>query len=112
LHWQFICLHDTKIHSAQEPGSLYWCRAVMTCVRSLSCRGRLQNWQADWFIVGLYCVTITRQQIFKGSVQVTTVASRRFAACECWTQTSWQVVQRDGDCQGRIQPVSLRRRFQ
>jgi len=24
--------------------------------------------------------------------------NRRFAACDCWTQTSWQVLQRDCDC--------------
>jgi len=23
---------------------------------------------------------------------------RRFGACDCWTQTSWQVMQRDSDC--------------
>jgi len=23
---------------------------------------------------------------------------RRFRACYCWTQTSWQVLQRDSDC--------------
>jgi len=54
-----------------------WCHAVVrfqfTRVHSFSCRGWLRNWQADCFIVGLYCVTITWQQIFKGSVQVTVV---------------------------------------
>jgi len=24
--------------------------------------------------------------------------SRRFAACVCWRQTSWQVMQQDCDC--------------
>jgi len=58
LHWDFICRYDTR--TAQEPGSLYRCHAVMslqfTRVRSFSCRGSLWNWQADYFIVGLYCV--------------------------------------------------------
>jgi len=31
--------------------------AVHSCLL-FSCRGRLRNWQADCFIVGLYCATI------------------------------------------------------
>ena len=34
------------------------------------CSGRLQNWQEYCFIVGLYCVTITWQQIFKGPIEI------------------------------------------
>jgi len=47
--------------------------------------------------VGLYCVTITWQQIFKGSL-TSRYGSRCFAACDCQTQTSWQVMQRESDC--------------
>jgi len=36
----------------------------------------LRNWQAGCFFVDLYCVTITWQQIFKGSVQVTIAGVR------------------------------------
>jgi len=39
-------------------------------VYSFFCRGRLRNWQAYCFIVGLDYVTITWQQIFKGSLQI------------------------------------------
>jgi len=42
-----------------------------THVLTFSCRGRLRNLRADCSIVGLYCVTIIWQQIFKGSLQVT-----------------------------------------
>ena len=33
-------------------------------------RGRLRNWEACCFTVGLYCVKITWQQIFKGSLKI------------------------------------------
>jgi len=40
LQWQFIVRYDTQ--TAQEPGSLFWFRAVRslqcTCARSFSCR--------------------------------------------------------------------------
>jgi len=48
LQWQFISQYDT--HTAQGPGSLYWCHAVMrlqiTRARSFACRGRsgLPDW--------------------------------------------------------------------
>jgi len=40
-------------------------------VRSFVCRGRLRNLVADCCALGLYCVAITRQQIFKCSLQIT-----------------------------------------
>ena len=50
--------------------------AVHSCPL-FSCIGRLlRNWQAGCFFVDLYCVTITWQQIFKGSVQVTIAGVR------------------------------------
>ena len=65
--------YDT--HNVQVPRSLCWCHAVMslqfTHVPSFSCRDTLRNLRADCSIVGLYCVTITWQQILKGSLQVT-----------------------------------------
>jgi len=36
-----------------------------THVPSFACRGGLRKWRADCSTVGLYCVTITWQQIFK-----------------------------------------------
>jgi len=42
-------------------------------VWSSACRGRLRNLLADCCTLGLYCVTMTRQQIFKCSLQVTVV---------------------------------------
>ena len=44
LRWQFICQYDT--HSAQKPGSLSWCCAVMslqfTHIRCFACLQRLE----------------------------------------------------------------------
>ena len=61
-------------HNVRKPGSLFWCYALMslqiTHVRSYACRGRWSNLGAV-YSVGFYCITITRQQIFKGSLQVT-----------------------------------------
>jgi len=65
--------YDT--HTVQEPHSICYCHAVMslqfTHVLSFSYRGRLRNFRADCSIAGLYCITITWQHIFKGSLQVT-----------------------------------------
>jgi len=52
-----------------KPDSLFWCYALMslqfTPVRSYACGGRWSNLRAVCSTVGLYCVTITWQQIFK-----------------------------------------------
>jgi len=42
-----------------------------THVRSFVCRGGLRNSRTDFSTVGLYCVTITWQQICKGSLYIT-----------------------------------------
>jgi len=64
----FFCRYET--HTAQESGSQLWCHAVMsfqfTDVPSFVCGGGLQKSRADCSTVGLYCVTITRQQIGNG----------------------------------------------
>jgi len=44
-----------------------------THARSFARRGRLRNLGADSSTIGLYCITITWQQIFKGSLQVAAV---------------------------------------
>jgi len=47
-----------------------------TYVGSFACRGRLRSLRGDCSTVGLYCVTITWQQIFKGLLQVAAVGFR------------------------------------
>jgi len=42
-----------------------------TRVPSFACRGGLRMSRADCSIVGLYCVTISWQQICKGSLYIT-----------------------------------------
>ena len=46
------------------------CNLQFNHVHSFFYRGRLRNWQAYCFVIGLYCVTIRWQQIFKGSLQI------------------------------------------
>jgi len=62
-------------HTAQEPGSHLQCHAVMslqfTHVPSFACRGGLRKSREDCSTVDLYCVTITWQQICKGSLHIT-----------------------------------------
>jgi len=62
------------------------CRLQFTHVRSFACKERLRNLRADCSTVILCCVTITWPQRFASNYD-----SRRFAACDCWTQKSWQV---------------------
>jgi len=73
LQWQFFCGYET--HTAQESGSQLSCHAVMslqfTHVPSFACGGGLRKWRADCSTVGLYCITITWQQICKGSFCIT-----------------------------------------
>ena len=50
--------------------------AVVSCsddlaVHSFACRGGLRKSRADCSTVGFYCVTITWQQICKGSLYIT-----------------------------------------
>ena len=61
----YLPVYDTDNHTAQEPGSLFWCHATMSfkLARALSftCWSRLRNLLADCSTVGLYCATLTRQ---------------------------------------------------
>jgi len=90
--------------AAQEPGSLIWCYAVMrlqfTHVCSFACRGRLRNLRADCSTVGLYCVTVTWQRIFKclrkvaavGVLPHVTVEGRHlWPALPAW-HLQWQIL--------------------
>jgi len=58
-------------------------------VRSYACRGRWSNLRAVYSTVGLYCLTITWQQIFKRSLQVTVESVLLHVIVE--KHTSWQV---------------------
>jgi len=68
-------MYQYDTHTARKPGSLFWCYALMsmqfTPVLSYARRGIWSNLRAVCSTVGLYCVTKTCQQIFKGSLQVT-----------------------------------------
>jgi len=68
-----LTLHKRQVHNY---GVVQWwaCRSL---VRSFASRGRLQKVRAGCCTDGLYCITITWQQIFKGSLRVN--GSRRFA---------------------------------
>jgi len=61
-----MALHKSQVHYS---GFLLWwaCSSLMSF---FSCRGRLRTCQADCFMVCLYCVTITWQQIFKDSLKL------------------------------------------
>ena len=75
----FIFRYDT--HTAQEPGSLVWCHAILSLqfshVSYIACRGRLRHLGADSSKIGVHCVTVTWQRTFTSSC-----GSRRLAACE------------------------------
>ena len=82
----FFCPYNT--HTAQEPGSLFWCHAVISLLTVhyicyIACRGRLRDTGADNSKIGFYCVAVPWQQRFTSSY-----GSTRFAACDWWTQTS------------------------
>jgi len=72
-----IALYRCDTRTAQEPASLFWCDAVMslkfTHVRSFACRLTLRNLRAFCSTISRSCVTITRQWIFKGLLQVTII---------------------------------------
>ena len=91
----FLCINI----KAQAPGSQLWCRAVMslqfTYVPSFACRGRLRKLRRGCSTVVLYCVTMNWQQICKGSFRVPVAGV--LLACDCWTQASYQAMQRDSD---------------
>jgi len=60
--------------------------------RSFACTGRLRNVGTDCSNFGLYCVTITWQQIFKGSLQVAAIGVSSPVTVE--RRHLWQVMQR------------------
>jgi len=54
-----------------------------------ACRGRLQNLRADFRTVGLYYITKHGKNLQRFT---SSCGSKHFAACDCWTQASWQVM--------------------
>ena len=65
LFW-YQTISKNQVH---YPGLMQWC-VCSSIMYILFCRGRLRIWQVYCFIVGRNCVTITWQQIFKGSLQI------------------------------------------
>jgi len=74
-----LTLHKSHMFCS---GMMTWC-LQFTHVRSLACRGRLRNLGTDFSYVGLYCVSITRQYIFKGSFQVAAIGILPSVVVEC-----------------------------
>jgi len=63
-----------------------------THVSSFACRGGLRKSRAD-------CSAVLRNNTVSTNPRRFTLfcSSRRFVAWDCWTHTSWQVMQRDSD---------------
>jgi len=59
----------------------------------------LQRWVANVASGLFYCWSLLRNNIMATNLQRFTIyyGGRRFIAWDCWTQTSWQVMQRDSD---------------
>jgi len=59
----------------------------------------LQRWVANVASGLFYCWSLLRNNIMATNLQRLTLyyCGRRFVAWDCWTQTSWQVIQRDSD---------------
>jgi len=82
-------------HNAHEPDSLFWCNTVMRACAApfpakIGCRG---------FVWVVLLLIFTAQQWQASNLQrfTSSYGSRRFAACDFWTQRSWQVMQRQRD---------------
>ena len=91
------------LDKSEKPGSLFWFHAVMslqfTHVPSFACIGRLRNLRADCSTIGLYCETITLQQIFKSSHQVVVLLVGVSQHVQLLNRDILAgVMQRDSDC--------------
>jgi len=108
ITWFNFCnnsLFSGMILTAQQPGSLFWCHAVCSSLCPLLCLQR----KVAKLACRLFCscpslgnnnMAINLQRF------ATCYCSRPFAACHCWTQTSWQVMQQGSDCWQR-QPTQF-----
>jgi len=67
-------------------------------VGNLCCRGRLRKLGADCSAIGVYCVTITWQQIFEDSLQVTVVGVLPHMTVQPERTHLRHVMHRDIDC--------------
>jgi len=68
---QCLCVFRYDTHTARQPGSLFWCHAVVSLLFTRVHSFAWPNLGANFSGVRLYCVTIPWQQILKGSLQVT-----------------------------------------
>jgi len=82
---QYHCIFRYDTHAAQQPSSLLWGHAVVSLQFPRIHSFAWPNLGAMFFSgVGVYCVTISRQQIFKGLLQVTIKGVSPLVACEHW----------------------------
>ena len=90
MQWQVIFQYDT--HTAQESGSLSWCHAVMSL--QITHVPPLPAEEVAKLAGGLFCSwsLLRNSNIRQWTLQL---VSRHFAAFDCWTLTSCQVMQRD-----------------
>ena len=86
-----LTLHKSQVHSCSV---MQWWACSSLC--PLLC---LQRWVAKVASLLLYCWSLLRNNNMATSLQRFTLyyGSRRFVAWDCWTQTFWQVMQRDSD---------------
>ena len=94
-----VCLpiwHST-LHKSQF--TVMFRNTVMQSWNSFGCKCRLRIFGAIFILLLGFVVSQWHGNIsLKGSLQVTVPRySRRFAAYNCWMQTSWQVMQRDSE---------------
>ena len=88
-------------HTAQDPGSLFMSHALVNGELAVhSCLLLCLQRQVAKFARGLfYCWSSLCNNNMATNLMFTSCCDiRRFSACDCWTQASWQVVQRDSDC--------------
>ena len=88
--WNSHCtrVRFTVIVSCSDELAVHWC--------PLLC---LQRWVAKVTSGLFYCWSLLRNNNMATNLQRFTLyyGARRFVAWVCWTQTSWQVMQRDSD---------------
>jgi len=83
-----LTLHKSQVHSCSDELAVHSC--------PLLC---LQRWVAKVASGFFCCWSLLRNNNTATNLQRFTLyyGGRRFVAWDCWTQTSWQVMQRDSD---------------
>jgi len=97
-----LTLHKSQVHSY---GVMQWwaCSSLMS--PPLPAEAGCESRERIVVLFFLYCVTIPGQQTCKRFTFC--YGSRRFVAWDCWTHTSWQVMQRDNDMLIAVSHVHL-----